>query len=71
MPHKAVSFVADTEGVGFTKIENEIGVPTQLPTCGVTVIFAVWLLVGLVVVKFKLPFPEAAKPMLGLSFVHE
>ena len=60
-------------GVGFTVIENEVGVPLQLLENGVTVINALTIpLVALVVVKGLMPVPlePAANPIDVVVFVH-
>lgn len=62
-----------TVGLGLTVMVNVVGGPLQGLLNGVTVIVAViGFAVVLVAVKALIfPFPEAGKPMDGLSFVHE
>lgn len=61
-----------TVGLGLTVMVNVVGGPLQGLLNGVTVIVAViGFAVVLVAVKALIfPFPEAGKPMAGLSFVH-
>ena len=62
-----------TEGLGLTVIVNIWGVPEQPSAVGVTVMVAVIAVVpALVAVKAAIsPVPLAAKPILGVLFVHE
>ena len=58
-------------GTFSTVILKVMGVPVQPLRLGVTVILAIWVVLLLVIVKFKLPVPLAARPIEVLSFVHE
>ena len=67
-PHKVVSAVAMTVGVGFIVIVNVIDVPEQPFKVGVTVTFAVWVAdTEGVAVSEILPEPLAAMPTAVLS----
>ena len=61
-----------TVGLGLTVMVNVVGGPLQGLLNGVTVIVAeIGFAVVLVTVKALIfPFPEAGKPMDGLSLVH-
>ena len=69
-PHSTVSAVAAMIGVGFTVIVNVIGVPKQPFKTGVTVTFAVWVVVteGLTATEIS-PEPAAAMPTAVLSLL--
>jgi len=71
--HKVCGVVGFTVGVGFTVIVKLNGIPKQPLAEGVTVMLAVMgALAGLVAVKDGIsPFPEAGKPIAGLSLFHE
>ena len=69
-PHKAVSAVDKTLGVGFTIIVKLMGVPAQPLAVGVTVIFAVWVVdTEGVAATTILPEPLVAMPTAVLSEV--
>ena len=59
-------------GNGLTVIVNVLGKPTQPKLdVAVTEIVATWSVVPVLMpVKFKLPVPDAAKPILVFEFVH-
>lgn len=63
---------AVTIGNGRTVIVNVLGKPTQPKLdVAVTEIVATWSVVPVFMpAKFKLPVPDAAKPMLVFEFVH-
>ncbi len=59
-----------TVGSGLTVIVNVSAGPGQAPP-GVTVIVPVWVVATPAALKFRLPVPEAPRPIAGLLLVHE
>ena len=71
LPQLFTTFTDGVTGVGFTVMANVTGVPLHPFTSGVTVMFATWGMVPvLIAVKDEIsPVPLAARPILILSFI--
>jgi hypothetical protein len=68
--HKMVPVIR--VGSAFTVMVELTGVPGHVPKTGVTVIFPTSVVVRLgAALNTMLPIPEAARPIVGLLFVHE
>ena len=70
--HLVKLVISSTVGVGFTDILKVNGVPSQPAKIGVTLIFAVKIVVPefMVLKVGKFPFPPEPKPIAILSFSH-
>ena len=69
LPHKVRSVGLITDGAGLMTTVKVTAVPEQVPATGVTVMVAVCgVFPVLVLVKFRLPLPDAPKPIVVLLF---